>query len=242
MTYRAAPSPFHIAILMPITCLWLVGQSNAINLLDNMDGMCPAIAGTSAVGIAAVQAQNGANGPMTFAIVIAGACFGLPVWNRRPARVFLGDNGFAGAGQRYWHSSRRRAPGEEKAPPWGRGALPILLLSVPLLNTIFVMITRHDAGVPVSRGLADHSNYRLVAHGFGPNQAVLIRCGVAAASALTAFTGSDPTVGASDLRPGIIHLWHWRIFRHFPLPRERQDDIYKKLHAAADVAIPRPST
>jgi UDP-GlcNAc:undecaprenyl-phosphate GlcNAc-1-phosphate transferase len=186
VTYRAAPTPIHIAILMPVACLWLVGQSNALNLLDNMDGMCPAIASVSAVGIALIQAENGATAPMTFAIVIAGACFGFLVWNRKPARVFLGDTGSLALGlvlaflamQGSWRG---------EGSSLGRVALPALLLSVPLLNTVFVIVTRHDAGVPVSRGLADHANYRLVAHGFAPNQAVLLLCGLAAACTILAL-------------------------------------------------------
>ena len=186
VTYRVAPTPVHVALFIPVAALWLAGQSNALNLLDNMDGMCPAVAGVSALGIAVVQAQNGAVAPMTFAIIIAGACFGFLVWNRKPARVFLGDTGSLALGlvlaflamQGSWRGA---------GASWGRLALPVLLLGVPLLNTFFVIVTRHDAGVPVSRGLADHVNYRLVAHGFAPNQAVLILCAVAASGAIMAL-------------------------------------------------------
>ncbi len=186
VTYRIAPTPVHVAIFIPVASLWLAGQSNALNLLDNMDGMCPAVAGVSAIGIALVQAQNGATAPMLLAIVVAGACFGFLVWNRKPARVFLGDTGSLALGlvlaflamQGSWRGA---------GASWGRLVLPPLLLGVPLLNTFFVMITRYDAGVPVSRGLADHVNYRLVAHGFGPNQAVMILCAMAAGGAVMAL-------------------------------------------------------
>jgi UDP-GlcNAc:undecaprenyl-phosphate GlcNAc-1-phosphate transferase len=186
VTYRVAPTPVHIAVFIPVASLWLAGQSNAVNLLDNMDGMCPAIAGVSAVGIALVQAQNGAAAPMTFAIVIAGACFGFLVWNHKPARVFLGDTGSLALGMVLAFLAMQGSWRGEGAT-WGRLALPLLLLGVPLLNTLFVMVTRYDAGVPVSRGLADHVNYRLVAHGFAPNRAVLILCIVAAAGAAMAL-------------------------------------------------------
>lgn len=177
--------PFHVVLLMPIACLWLVGQSNAVNLMDNMDGMCPALVGVSALGIAAFQARRGPPELAVLAAVLAGASVGFLVWNRKPARVFLGDTGSLPLGFLLAYAAMYGSWIGAGASI-SRLALPPLLLAVPLLNTAFVVVTRYDAGVPVSRGLADHANYRLVAHGFTVNQAILFLCVISLGGTLLA--------------------------------------------------------
>jgi UDP-GlcNAc:undecaprenyl-phosphate/decaprenyl-phosphate GlcNAc-1-phosphate transferase len=190
-----AAAHLNLGIAMPIAFVWLVGQSNAVNLLDNMDGMCPAILGTVGAGVAIAQSRLGLTPLAELSTVISGAAFGFLLWNRKPARVFLGDTGSLSFGFMVafvamfgaWigpGSSLRYLP------------IPVLLLAVPLLNIGLVVITRYDAGVPVSRGLADHANYRLVAHGFGVRQSVGVLCVVAAVGAGVArIYWASPSIG-----------------------------------------------
>ncbi|MDP9000226.1 MAG: undecaprenyl/decaprenyl-phosphate alpha-N-acetylglucosaminyl 1-phosphate transferase, partial [Myxococcota bacterium] len=180
-----AAAHLHLGLAAPIAFIWLVGQSNAVNLLDNMDGMCPALLGVTAAGVAVVQARSGLTPIAEMNAVVSGACFGFLVWNRRPARVFLGDTGSLSLGLVVAFGAMYGSwigPGASLR----RLAIPPLLLVVPLLNTLFVIITRYDAGVPVSRGLADHANYRLIAHGFSMKRSIGMLCMAAAAGAALA--------------------------------------------------------
>jgi UDP-GlcNAc:undecaprenyl-phosphate GlcNAc-1-phosphate transferase len=182
---HGAAAHLHLALAAPIAFVWLVGQSNAINLLDNMDGMCPALLGVTAAGVALVQAAGGLTYIAEVNAVISGACFGFLLWNRKPARVFLGDTGSLSLGLVVAFGAMHESwigPGASLT----RLAMPPLLVVVPLLNTLLVLVTRYDAGVPVSRGLADHANYRLIAHGFSMRRSIGILCIIAAAGAVLA--------------------------------------------------------
>jgi UDP-GlcNAc:undecaprenyl-phosphate GlcNAc-1-phosphate transferase len=183
---HAAAARLHLGLAAPIVFVWLVGQSNAINLLDNMDGMCPALLGTAAAGVSVFQAENGLLPIAELNAVISGACFGFLLWNRRPARVFLGDTGSLSLGLVVAFGAMYGS-WIGPAASLRRLAIPPLLLVVPLLNTFFVIVTRYDAGVPVSRGLADHLNYRLVAYGFPMRRSIAILCMVSALGGALAF-------------------------------------------------------
>jgi UDP-GlcNAc:undecaprenyl-phosphate/decaprenyl-phosphate GlcNAc-1-phosphate transferase len=166
------PGEIPRVIALPIAVVWLVGQSNAVNLIDNMDGACPMVVGVSALGAAAMQAAAGSPALVALCLVIAGASFGFLAWNRRPARVFLGDTGSLSLGFVLAAVAMHSAwlgPGAA----WTRVLLPPLVLIVPLLNVIFVIVTRRDAGIPVSRGLSDHINYRMVGHGLTVDRAMI---------------------------------------------------------------------
>lgn len=161
----------HLALALPITVVWLVGQSNAVNLLDNMDGCGPVVITVSGLATAALQVMVGSEPLALLALLIAGASAGFFVFNRRPARVFMGDTGSLSLGfalaaiavNGSWLGEGARL---------SRTFLPALVMLLPLFNTAFVVLTRVDAGVPVSRGLADHINYRLVAHGMSVSNAL----------------------------------------------------------------------
>ncbi|MBV9946257.1 MAG: hypothetical protein JOZ69_05365 [Myxococcales bacterium] len=179
---HGAAARLPLGLAAPVAFVWLVGQSNAINLLDNMDGMCPALLGVTAAGVTVVLAKCGSTDMAALEAAVAGACFGFLVWNRRPARVFLGDTGSLSLGVVVAFGAMYGSwigPGSALS----RAPIPVLLVVVPLLNTLFVIVTRYDAGVPVSRGLADHANYRLVAHGFAMRRAIGTLCLVAGAGA-----------------------------------------------------------
>jgi UDP-GlcNAc:undecaprenyl-phosphate GlcNAc-1-phosphate transferase len=165
-------SRLHLALTLPLAVVWLVGQSNAVNLLDNMDGCGATVLTVSGLSVAVLQLFAGNVQLACFALLIAGASVGFLLFNLRPARAFLGDTGSLSLGfalaaialQGSWVGEGARL---------ARLALPPLAMIVPILNTAFVVMTRFDAGVPVSRGLADHVNYRLVAHGWSVERALV---------------------------------------------------------------------
>ena len=157
---------------IPLTVLWFVGLCNAFNLIDNMDGMLPGVAATAAVfiGFFAFLTDRPATGFLAW--IVAGACLGFLRHNLPPARILLGDSGSMFLG----FLLAGLAIGDH---PW-RGMTqvgltilaPAMLLAIPIFNATFVTVTRTLKGIPVSRGKADHINYRLLAHGLSRSRAL----------------------------------------------------------------------
>ncbi len=167
-----------------VTVLWIVGITNAFNLLDHMDGIC---AGTAVVACAAFGVVAWATGQWFVAAAIAalgGACAGFLLHNLPPARIFLGDGGSLFIGWMlatltvtftFYETSRG-------AEPWAYG-IPLAVLAVPLYDTASVVWIRLRAGRPVFEGDTNHLAHRLRALGLGDGQAAL------AVALLTALTG-----------------------------------------------------
>jgi len=165
---------------MLITLVWMVGITNAFNLLDNMDGLA---AGTAAIvagfRLAFFLADGNAEGAMLSAVLL-GASIGFLVYNFQPASIFMGDAGSLFLG--FMVAGLSLVGGL----PYSRGTalvlvLPVLVLLVPIFDTTFVTISRVLAGRPVSQGGRDHTSHRLVALGMSERQAVLILYALACA-------------------------------------------------------------
>ena len=169
VTFPLGPGMEWVAV--PLTLFWLVGLCNAFNLIDNMDGMLPGVAAAAAVfvGFFAFATDRTATGLLSWAV--AGASLGFLRHNLPPARILLGDSGsmflgFLLAGLAIGDSWRGMTH-------VGMTVLaPAMLLAVPIFNATFVTLTRKLRGVPVSRGQADHINYRLLAHGLSHGRAL----------------------------------------------------------------------
>ncbi|MCL4813433.1 MAG: hypothetical protein KJ061_13155 [Vicinamibacteraceae bacterium] len=156
-----------------VTILWTVGIVNAVNLLDNMDGLAAGIAAI-AVGFRLwfFLEDGDLQGAMLAASVL-GATLAFLVFNTNPASIFMGDAGSLLLGT--------LVAGMSLTGDWAysRGVvsvllLPVLLLLVPIFDTTFVTAARLLAGRPVSQGGRDHTSHRLVALGLTERQAVVV--------------------------------------------------------------------
>jgi UDP-GlcNAc:undecaprenyl-phosphate GlcNAc-1-phosphate transferase len=174
-----------------IALFWLVGMTNAFNLLDNMDGLASTLAGI-AFAFFAIDAATEHPSHAVLAFSLAGclACAGFLPFNLRPggkALVFMGDSGsqalgFALAGLGL--SSSWKVAGTTVATL----LVPILVLAVPILDTTLVTIARLLEGRPISQGGLDHSSHRLVRYGLSEKQAVLLLALLATALGATSLT------------------------------------------------------
>jgi UDP-GlcNAc:undecaprenyl-phosphate GlcNAc-1-phosphate transferase len=176
-----------------IAMFWLVGMTNAFNLLDNMDGLASTLAGIAfaffAIDAATVHPSHAV---LAFSLAGALACAGFLPFNLRPrgkALVFMGDSGsqalgFALAGLGL--SSSWKVAGTTVATL----LVPILVLAVPILDTTLVTIARLLDGRPISQGGLDHSSHRLVRYGLSEKQAVLLLALLATALGATSLTYS----------------------------------------------------
>ena len=171
---------------------WIVGITNAFNLLDNMDGLAAGIAFISSLFLAIITLLNLGNGPangqLVILIILMGVVLGFLLFNFHPASIFMGDSGslfigFVLAGltthQRVFHSSH---------------FLPILLvpgliLFIPILDTGFVSVMRTLFGRSIAQGGKDHSSHRLVAIGLPERKAVLLLYGFSLIGGAVALVG-----------------------------------------------------
>src|SRR5262245_2509699 len=156
-----------------VATVWFAGVCHAFNLLDNMDGLAAGIGLIAAAFLAGMAAP--ALGPELTLLLVAfvGALFGFLYWNRIRARLFMGDCGslFIGA----------LLGGATLVPVFRSGdafstpaVLAVLVLTVPLFDTAFVLVLRRLAGRPATRGGTDHVSHRLVSLGFSERSAVRI--------------------------------------------------------------------
>ena len=181
VTFPLGPELQWVAV--PVTILWFVGVCNAFNLVDNMDGMLPGVAAVAAIFVGLFTYATGRPETALLSWAVAAACVGFLPFNLPPARIFLGDSGSMFLG----FLLAGLAIGQSWA---GLTQLaftilaPALLLAVPIFNTTFVTVTRKLSGIPVSRGKADHINYRLLAHGLSRGRAL------AAVYVLSAVSGT----------------------------------------------------
>jgi UDP-GlcNAc:undecaprenyl-phosphate/decaprenyl-phosphate GlcNAc-1-phosphate transferase len=186
-----------VALDVLLTLFWLVGITNAFNLLDNMDGLSAGIAAITAGFRLVFFLNDGDMEAAQIAAAVVGACVGFLFHNFNPASIFMGDAGslflgFLVAGLSLAGSW-----------PYSRSTVsvllfPVLILLVPIFDTTFVTIARTLAGRPVSRGGRDHTSHRLVASGLSERRAVITLYSVALLCGGLAFyaytTGLSSTI------------------------------------------------
>jgi UDP-GlcNAc:undecaprenyl-phosphate GlcNAc-1-phosphate transferase len=167
-----------------LALFWLVGMTNAFNLLDNMDGLAATLAGI-AFAFFAIDAVTTHPNDTILALSLAGAlaCAGFLPFNLRPggkALVFMGDSGSQLLGfllAALGLSASWKVAGSTVATL----LLPILVLAVPILDTTLVTVVRLLEGRPIYEGGRDHSSHRLVRFGLSESNAVLLLALIAAA-------------------------------------------------------------
>jgi len=141
-----------------ITMVALIALMNAVNFLDNMNGMVSGLTPIALAGFAWASASRGATGVAAAELALAGACAGFMPYNFPRARIFLGDAGSLFLGYCLGAAALLAMRG---APPgWGQAG-PVLVLAYPAFDLVFVVITRIRDGSPVYRGGKDHANHRL---------------------------------------------------------------------------------
>ncbi len=165
-------------VAIPLTIFWMVGLTNAVNLIDNMDGLAPGVAGIAAVFLGVLALGRGDVPVAILSFSLAGACAGFLPFNMAPARAFLGDAGALFLGF-CLASVGILSTWQEASSLFLTLGLPVLVLWVPIFNTTFVTVTRFLLRVPISKGQADHINYRLVAHGLSARHSVWLVYGLA---------------------------------------------------------------
>ena len=172
-----------------ITIFWLVGITNAINLLDNMDGLAGGISMIACAFLAITFLMNGQTVEAALPLILAGSIAGFLWFNFNPASIFMGDCGAMFLGF--------SLSGIALLSDFGRTrnlvsvlATPVLILLIPIFDTAVVTVARKLSGRPVSQGGRDHTSHRLVALGLSERRAVLVMYLFAAISGAIALAVS----------------------------------------------------
>jgi UDP-GlcNAc:undecaprenyl-phosphate GlcNAc-1-phosphate transferase len=163
------PYPF---LNVAVTTLWVVGITNALNLLDNMDGLSGGVGAVAAAFFLLLAVMNGQYLVGGLAAALLGACLGFLMYNFNPATIFMGDTGSLFLGFILAALGiKLRFPGRPDIVTW---MVPVIVLGLPVFDTTLVVISRLRRGVPIYQGGKDHVSHRLVAMGLTQREAVLI--------------------------------------------------------------------
>jgi UDP-GlcNAc:undecaprenyl-phosphate GlcNAc-1-phosphate transferase len=168
-----------------LTLFWVVGITNAVNLLDNMDGLAAGMAAIAGAFRAAFFLMDGDPAGAALTAGFTGAVLGFLVRNFPPARIFMGDAGSLFIG---FFLSGVCLVGESA---YSRGVtavlgIPVLLMLIPIFDTTFVTLTRLLSGRAVSQGGRDHTSHRLVSLGISEPRALAYLYGVSILAGLLA--------------------------------------------------------
>jgi len=211
--------PFGIVTLAPavsvaLTILWVVGITNAFNLLDGIDG---AAAGAAVFALLAmfVTAET-LNRPLValISVTLAGATLGFLPFNFPPAKVYLGDVGSLTLGFALAVLALR---GATKGPAIVAIAIPMVAFAVPVMDTSIAVLRRALRGAPVFKGDREHLHHRLLALGLSKAQAAALLYTVCAAFALASMLFLNPNVRGMAVVLTMVGLIVWLAVRYLRL-------------------------
>ncbi len=168
-----------------VSIFWIVGICNSINFFDNLDGAASGAVAIAALGVFVIALDRGQELVGALSIVTAGATFGFLMWNKSPAKIYMGDAGALFLGIIISVATIRLNPGI--TPTWQSLAIPVVLLAVPLLDTCVAVFSRLTRGLSPLTGGKDHLSHRLVRAGLTRPMAAISLWSASGVSALFAL-------------------------------------------------------
>jgi UDP-GlcNAc:undecaprenyl-phosphate GlcNAc-1-phosphate transferase len=172
------------AALTIVAILWFGGLVNAINLLDNMDGLAAGVTAIAALGLAATFQQELGPALVAVLVALAGGLAGFLAWNHNPAKMFMGNCGSLAIGGTVAAAATLAVA---RSGSFSAAAAAALILVVPIFDSAFVVLLRRLAGRSTTRGNIDHTSHRLVSAGFTDKTAVWLLYALAAAGAVIGY-------------------------------------------------------
>ena len=178
-----------------LTIFWVTGVIASFSIFDYMDGLCAGIAAIASLFFAIFALLSGQVLVSTLAAAVMGAALGFLRWNFNPAKIFMGDGGAMLLGfLMATLALKLRMNGASHGADW---AVPILVIGVPLFDTVLVSISRSRRGLlPFATPGKDHTGHRLANWGFGTRRAVL------------ALYGFEIIFGILALFASLLNSWH----------------------------------
>ena len=154
-----------------ITVVWIVGICNSINFFDNLDGGAAGTVAISSIALAYLALNGDQYLIAALSVVTAGSTLGFLVWNKSPAKIYMGDAGALFLGVLLAILTVRFEPNTQTQI--GSFVIPILLLAVPILDTTIAVLSRVRRNLSPFQGGQDHLSHRLIRAGLSRRQAAL---------------------------------------------------------------------
>ena len=165
----------------PFTVIWIVAITNAVNLIDGLDGLAAGISTIAAITMAIVGYASGQYLMASMAMILIGATLGFLKYNFHPASIFMGDTGSMFLG---YNLSVLAVMGFAKSFTLLSLVPPLLVLAIPILDTLFAIIRRKMNNKPIFKPDKNHLHHCLLKYGFSHRDTVLVIYAVSAVLAL----------------------------------------------------------
>jgi UDP-GlcNAc:undecaprenyl-phosphate GlcNAc-1-phosphate transferase len=159
------------ALAVPLTILWIIGLTNAMNLIDGLDGLATGIAMFTSVALFLISLKQGAGVVTYFYASTAGATLAFLKFNRYPAQVFLGDNGATFLG---FLLACLSILGSQKSYTLTALFIPLIVFGIPIFDSITALVRRYLAKAKIEQADSQHIHHQLLHAGLTQRQAVLI--------------------------------------------------------------------
>jgi UDP-GlcNAc:undecaprenyl-phosphate GlcNAc-1-phosphate transferase len=181
-----------------ITVIWITGITNAMNFLDNMDGLLAGISAVISAFFLVLAIINGQYLVGLLSAAVLGACIGFLFWNLNPANVFMGDSGSMFLGFLLaCIAIKLRFLGQSPTVSW---MVPVIVMAVPIFDMTLVVISRLRRGKnPLTTPGKDHTSHRLTNQGFSKREAVMVLYLVSGALGITAIIASEANFVANAI-------------------------------------------
>ena len=194
-----------------LTILWVIGITNAFNLIDGLDGLAAGSALFSTLVVFIVALVSHSNWLALATIVLAGAILGFLRFNFNPATIFLGDSGSLFIG---FLLSAFALQGATKAPTVVAVAIPVVSFGLPILETGISILRRLISGRPVFTGDRQHIHHKLLERGLSHRQVVVVLYGVSGVFALLSLFLLWPTGSTLGLVLAVVGCGVWVGVQH----------------------------
>jgi UDP-GlcNAc:undecaprenyl-phosphate GlcNAc-1-phosphate transferase len=155
-----------------VTVVWVVGICNAVNFFDNLDGAASGSVAVISTGLFTISFLQGQEMVAALSLVMAGATLGFLIWNKSPAKIYMGDAGSLFLGVLISVLTIRIDP--SSLPQWKSLFLPLVLLAIPLLDTSVAVISRLKRGISPFTGGRDHLSHRLLRSGLSRRVSAIV--------------------------------------------------------------------
>lgn len=179
-----------------VTAVWFLAVTNAMNFMDNMDGLCAGVASVAGAMFLAAVLVGGQWFVGGVLALVVGACAGFLVWNRPPAKMFMGDGGSLVIGYLLAFATVRTTyiDPETGVSAWYGVLMPVVVLAVPLYDMVSVTAIRLSQGKSPMVGDLQHFSHRLVKRGLSTRAAVAVIVGLSGATGISGLL----LIGAGD--------------------------------------------
>ncbi|MDD5545000.1 MAG: MraY family glycosyltransferase, partial [Acidobacteriia bacterium] len=204
---------------LPLTLVWIVGLTNAFNLIDGIDGLSSGAALFATISLLVVSVVGNQTTTVVILAALAGATLGFLRYNFNPASIFLGDSGSLLLG---FLLALLSLESSQKSTAAFAIAVPLVAFGLPVLDTVVVMLRRFLSGHSLFEGDRRHIHHLLIERGFSPRKAVILLYGVCGLFGLFALLFLNPMGGSTGFALAILGVCVWFAIQqlHYPELRE----------------------